>query len=402
MKEVERTRYLKELNKWKDRPDIIKVVTGVRRSGKSTIMKQFIKRIDETTTDPENILFINFESSDYDEIIDHRDLNTFIATKIKRDTRAYIFLDEVQRVKGWERSVNSLMVDYDADVYITGSNAYLLSSELSTYISGRYVEITVLPFSFSEFLKRYPTTQDIDRNSRFQQYIRTGGIPLTDPNKGDEYNAMILEAIYSSVLMKDVATRMGIRDLSGLNRISKFLLDNTGNTTNVDNIAKTTGLVKKTVVRYMESLTDGFLFYKVERYDVIGKKLLNSHEKYYPVDTGFARAVLNRGRMDISRPLENIVFLELIRRKYRVHVGSFRDREVDFTAEKDGRVEYYQICLTMLDDNTFEREVRSLKAIDDNYPKIILSLDTIVRDLPDGLIHMNMIEWLLGDETGHC
>lgn len=402
MKEVERTRYLKELNKWKDRPDIIKVVTGVRRSGKSTIMKQFIKRIDETTTDPENILFINFESSDYDEIIDHRDLNTFIATKIKRDTRAYIFLDEVQRVKGWERSVNSLMVDYDADVYITGSNAYLLSSELSTYLSGRYVEITVLPFSFSEFLKRYPTTQDIDRNSRFQQYIRTGGIPLTDPNKGDEYNAMILEAIYSSVLMKDVATRMGIRDLSGLNRISKFLLDNTGNTTNVDNIAKTTGLVKKTVVRYMESLTDGFLFYKVERYDVIGKKLLNSHEKYYPVDTGFARAVLNRGRMDISRPLENIVFLELIRRKYRVHVGSFRDREVDFTAEKDGRVEYYQICLTMLDDNTFERVVRSLKAIDDNYPKIILSLDTIVRDLPDGLIHMNTMEWLLGDETDHC
>lgn len=288
------------------------------------------------------------------------------------------------------------MVDYDADIYITGSNAYLLSSELSTYLSGRYVEIKVFPFSFAEFLEGHPALPDADRNFRFQQYLRTGGIPLTDPDRGDRYNRMILEGIYNTVLVKDTATRMGIRDLSGLDRIARFLMDNSGNTTNVDNIAKATGLAKKTVEKYIRSLAEAFLFYKVERYDVVGKKLLNSHEKYYPVDTGMARAVLDRGISDTSRPLENIVFLELMRRGYRVRVGSFRDREVDFTAEKDGKVEYYQVCLTMLDDSTFDREVRSMKAIDDNYPKTVLSLDSVVRDMPDGLIHRNVIEWLLG------
>lgn len=206
---------------------------------------------------------------------------------------------------------------------------------------------------------------------------------------------MILEGIYNTVLVKDVAIRMEVRDLSGLDRIARFLMDNTGNVTNVDNIARAVGLAKKTVEKYIRSLTEAFLFYRVDRYDVVGKRLLNSHEKYYPVDTGLARAVLDRGVSDTSRPLENIVFMELIRRGYRVRVGSFRDREVDFTAEKDGRTEYFQVCLTMLDDNTFYREVRSMKAIDDNYPKTVLSLDSVVRDMPDGLIHRNVVEWLL-------
>jgi len=180
-----------------------------------------------------------------------------------------------------------------------------------------------------------------------------------------------------------------------LDSIARFLFDNTGNITNIDNIAKSTGLSEKTVARYIRSLTEAFLFYKVNRFDVKGKKLLNTHEKYYPVDTGLARAVLDRGVDDTSRPLENIVFLELIRRGYRVRAGSFKDREVDFTAEKNGVLEYYQVCLTMLNDSTYEREIRSLKSIDDNYPKIILSLDGVVRDVPDGLIHRNVIEWLL-------
>lgn len=396
MKEIERTQYLEELDRWKDSPDIVKVILGVRRAGKSVVMDQYMRRMIEAGTDPKDILFMDFESSDHDDIKDHGDLNTYIAERIPRNRRTYIFLDEVQRVEGWERTVNSLMVDYDADIYITGSNAYLLSSELSTYLSGRYVEIKVFPFSFAEFLEGHPALPDADRNFRFQQYLRTGGIPLTDPDRGDRYNRMILEGIYNTVLVKDTATRMGIRDLSGLDRIARFLMDNSGNTTNVDNIAKTTGLAKKTVEKYIRSLAEAFLFYKVERYDVVGKKLLNSHEKYYPVDTGMARAVLDRGISDTSRPLENIVFLELMRRGYRVRVGSFRDREVDFTAEKDGKVEYYQVCLTMLDDSTFDREVRSMKAIDDNYPKTVLSLDSVVRDMPDGLIHRNVIEWLLG------
>lgn len=395
MVEIQRIHYLDELNKWKDNPDIVKVILGVRRAGKSVIMRQFMKQIEEASLDSSDVFFANFESSDYDGILDYKDLNLLISKRLSKTRRTYVFLDEVQRVDGWERSVNSLMVDYDADIYITGSNAYLLSSELSTFLSGRYVEIPVLPFSFAEFLTRYPPTAEIDRNSRFQQYLRTGGFPITNPDMGDTYNYIILEGVYNTVLVKDSATRVGIRDLAGLERIVRFLMDNAGNISNIDNIAKTTGLTKRTVDKYIGTLIDAFLFYKVERFDVVGKKLLNSHEKYYPVDVGLARAVLGRGISDISRPLENIVFIELIRRGYRVRVGSFRDREVDFTAEKNGSVEYYQVCLTMLDDKTFEREVRSMKSIDDNYPKTVLSLDQILREMPDGLRHRNVVEWLL-------
>lgn len=395
MKEIERKQYLEELDRWRDNPDIVKVILGVRRAGKSVVMDQYMRRIIKFGVDPKDILFMDFESSDYDDIENHRSLNAYIAERLSRSGRTYVFMDEVQRVDGWERLVNSLMTDYDADIYITGSNAYLLSSELSTYLSGRYVEINVFPFSFREFLEGHPTTPDVDRNARFQQFLRTGGIPLTDPDRGDRYNRMILEGIYNTVLVKDAAVRMGIRDMSGLDRIARFLIDNTGNITNIDNIAKVTGLAKKTVSKYILSLTEAFLLYKVDRYDVVGKKLLNSHEKYYPVDTGLARVVLDRGESDISRPLENLVFVELIRRGYRVRVGSFRDREVDFTVEKDGTVEYYQVCLTMLDDATFEREVRSMKAISDNYPKTVLSLDQVVRGMGDGLIHRNVVDWLL-------
>ncbi len=396
MEEIPRTRYLTELDGWKDNPDVVKVIIGVRRAGKSVLMGQYIRRLKDSGTDPKDILFMDFESSDYDGISDHRDLNAWIAERIPRDRRTYVFLDEVQRVDGWEQTVNSLMADYDADIYITGSNAYLLSSELSTYISGRYVEIKVYPLSFAEFLVGHPATPDADRNHRFQQYLRTGGMPLTDPDRDDRYNSMILEGIYNTVLVKDAAARMKIRDLSGLDSIARFLLDNTGNITNVDNIVKATKLAKKTVTKYIRTLTEAFLFYKVDRYDVVGKKPMGSHEKYYPTDTGLARAILDRGISDTSKPLENIVFLELLRRGYRIRVGSFRDREVDFTAERNGKVEYYQVCLTMLDDKTFDREVRSLKAIDDNYPKTVLSLDSVVRDVPDGLIHRNVMEWLLG------
>ncbi len=398
MAEVLRERYLSELENWKDITDVTKVMTGVRRSGKSVIMRQFRDRLIDNGIEPSRILFMNFESSEFDDIRNHRDLNAYIADHIPKDVRTYVFLDEVQRIEGWERTVNSLAVDYDSDVYITGSNAYLLSSNISTFLSGRYVEIPVLPFSFKEFLQAHPMTQDIDRKARFQQFLHTGGIPLTDPDRKDMYNSMILEGIHNTVLVKDIITRLNLRNMSDIDSIARFMFDNTGKITNVDNIAKTLGISEKTASKYILALEEAYLIYKVERYDIKGKKLLRTHEKYYPVDTGLARAILDRGIGDISRPLENIVFIELKRRGYRVRVGSFRDREVDFTAEKEGKVEYFQICLTMLEDSTFEREVRSLKAIDDNYPKTVLSLDPIVRSMPDGLMHRNVIEWLLSDD----
>jgi len=396
MVEIPRTQYISELSEWKNTPDIVKVIIGVRRSGKSVTLEQYIRKVDAEKTDQEDILYMDFESSDYDDVSDYKDLNKWIAGRMSRDRRTYVFLDEVQRIKGWENTINSLMVDYDADIYITGSNAYLLSSELSTYISGRYVEIRIYPLSFAEFLVGHPATPETDINARFQQFLRTGGFPLTNPDHKDRYSSMILEGIYNTVLLRDVADRMKLRDVTGLNAVCRFLLDNTGNITNVENIAKSADLSKITVEKYIKALTDAFLFYKVDRYDVVGKKILNSHEKYYPVDTGLARTVLNRGFMDISQPLENVVFLELLRRGYGVRVGSFRDKEVDFTVEKDGKVEYYQVCLTMIHDETFEREVRSLRSIKDNYPKTVLSLDSVVRDLPDGLIHENVVKWLLG------
>lgn len=397
VREIERTRYLLKLDGWKDRTDIIKVILGVRRAGKSVVMRQFVRRIESSGVDRDNILYMDFESSEFYEVGDFKDLIGYIDSRIPRDERTYIFLDEIQRVRDWERAVNSLMVDFDADIYITGSNAHLLSSELSTYLSGRYVTMPILPFSFSEFLQRFPPTPEVDMNTRFHQYLRIGGMPLIYPDIPEENNRMILEGIYNTVLVKDTATRMGIRDLEGLDRVARFLMDNTGNVTNVDNIARSADIDKKTVSRYIRSLTEAFLFYRADRYDVVGKKLLNSHEKYYPVDTGLARAMLGRGDPDISKPLENIVFLELIRRGYNVRVGSFKDREIDFTANKNGNIEYFQVSMTMLNDDTYQREVRSLKAIDDNYPKTVLSLDSVLRDLPDGLIHRNIIEWLLDD-----
>lgn len=397
VREIERTRYLRKLDGWKDRTDMIKVIIGVRRAGKSVVMRQFVRRIQSSEVDRNNILYMDFESSEFYEVDDFKDLIRYIDNRVPRDERTYIFLDEIQRVRDWERAVNSLMVDFDADIYITGSNAHLLSSELSTYLSGRYVTMPVLPFSFSEFLQRFPPTPEVDRNTRFHQYLRIGGMPLIYPDIPEENNRMILEGIYNTVLVKDTATRMGVRDLEGLDRVARFLMDNTGNVTNVDNIARSADIDKKTVSRYIRSLTEAFLFYRADRYDVVRKKLLNSHEKYYPVDTGLARAILGRGDPDISKPLENIVFLELIRRGYHVRVGSFKDREIDFTANKNGNIEYFQVSMTMLNDDTYQREVRSLKAIDDNYPKTILSLDSVLRDLPDGLIHRNIIEWLLDD-----
>ncbi len=391
---VLRDDYLNHLWSWKDHTDVIKIVTGMRRCGKSTLLIQYIEKLRESGA--ENIVYINFESKAADDIIDYKDLNKHLEKNIDSSKRAYIFLDEVQRVQGWERTLNSLSVDYDADVYVTGSNAYMLSSELSTYLSGRYVEIKMLPLSFKEYIKLHPTDSENSIEKRFQDYLEKGAIPLIDPDD-EVHTDELLQGIYSTILRKDVSSRLEIVDVRVLDEIVMFLMSNVGNVTSSSAIAKEISLSPTTVKRYLQGLEDAFLIYKAYRYDVKGKRMLKTTEKYYAADTGMRNVILH-STGDLGRVLENAVFLELLRRGYSVTSGSHYDREIDFVATKGKEVRYYQVALTILDENTFSREVRSLESVPDNYPKTILTLDRIINAPPNGIVAMNVIDWMLGKQ----
>ena len=392
MADVIRKGYLERLRSGKDRTDTIKIVTGMRRCGKTTLMKQYIQALKDTGVDDKDIISFNFESKDTISITD----NSILLQEIDRrysKKRVYVFLDEVQRVKEWEKAVNSLQVDYDADIYITGSNGHLLSSELSTYLSGRYAEIQMLPLSFAEFLELHPG----DKDERFMQYIRSGSLPVIDPDADETFERDHLVGIYNTVLVKDVLTHSGAADATVLNDVARFLYSNIGNITSCSKIADILKEDNRKVRKYLDALQEAYLIYKAERYDIRGKKLLDTLEKYYVSDTGMRNAVLGiSSREDISRQIENIVYLELIRRGYEVAVGKYGDLEVDFTARKGNVIEYYQVTMSMLSQDVYEREARSLKLISDNYTKTVLSLDKFLVDLPDGIVHENVISWLLG------
>ncbi len=394
---VIREQYLRRLLEGKDDTDVVKVVTGMRRCGKSTLMRQYIDRLEAQGVAGDHIVYANLESRQFEDVEDFRDLNAWLAERMPKG-RTYVLLDEVQRVKGWERTINSLQVDYDADVYVTGSNAYLLSSDLATYISGRYVEIRMLPLSFREFLELNPVTAEEDRYFRLRQYIWIGSLPAVEPDRDEQYTSDLLLGIYNTVVRKDIQTHIGVRDQTRFENIVRFVMSNIGNTTSCNNIAKAVGASPNTIRKYLRALEDAFLVYKVMRYDMRGRKLLKTREKYYVADTGIRNTALGLAAGDdMSRQLENIVYLELLRRGYRVMVGSFRDREVDFTAVRNGEVEYYQVTQTMLPDDVREREVRVLRDVDDNFPKTVLSLDPFVTPVGGGIGHRNIIEWLLDE-----
>ena len=397
-KAVIREQYLSRLEEGKDDTDVVKVVTGMRRCGKSTLMMQYMDRLRSEGVPDDHIVYANLESRQFEDITDHKGLNDWLAERMPKD-RTYVFLDEVQRVKGWERTINSLQVDYDADVYVTGSNAYLLSSDLATYISGRYVEIRMLPLSFGEFLELNPVTPEEDRYRRLQQYIWTGSLPAVELDRDEQYTSDLLLGIYNTVVRKDIQTHIGVRDQTRFENIVRFVMSNIGNTTSCKNIADAVNASPNTIRRYLRALEDAFLIYRVPRYDIRGKRLLKTREKYYVADTGIRNTALGLAAGDdISRQLENLVYLELIRRGYRVTVGSYRDREVDFTAVRNGEVEYFQVTQTMLPENVYEREVRSLRDVCDNFPKTVLSLDPFQVPIGGGIKHRNIVDWLLGKE----
>ena len=394
MAEVLREGYLKRLESGKDRTDVVKVITGMRRSGKTVLMQQFIRRIVGSGVPEGSIVYMNFESRKWEDIRTDSDLMEEISSR-RIGGRMYVFLDEVQRVKSWENVVNSLQVDADADIYITGSNAYLLSSELSTYISGRYMELKILPPSFKEFMELHPG----DREQRFMQYLRTGSLPIVDPDGDELFEQDLLIGVFNTVLVKDVLKHTGTSDVSVLEDIARFLYSNVGNITSCNSIAQALKIDNKQVRKYIKAMCEAFLIYKVERYDIRGKKLMDSLEKYYVSDTGMRNAVLGiSSREDISRLVENVVYLELLRRGYEVSVGKYGDTGVDFTARKLNSIEYYQVTLSMMSESTYDREVRPFGLIKDSYAKTVLSMDKFLVDIPDGIKHRNVLDWLLEEQ----
>ena len=391
MSEIIRRLYLDRLKSGRDRTDVVKVITGMRRSGKTVLMRQFIRELKDSGISDDRVVYMNFESRDWERVSTHSDLLDHISS-LGIEGRIYVFLDEIQRVQSWERAVNSLQVDFDADIYITGSNAYLLSSDLSTYISGRYMELRILPLSFSEFLELHPGEKD----TRFMQYLRTGSLPIVDPDGDETFEQDLLTGVFNTVLVKDVLEHTGSSDASVLLDVARFLYSNVGNVTSCNSIAQTLREDNRQVRRYLDSMADAFLIYKAERYDIRGKRPLDTLEKYYVSDIGMRNAVLGiSSREDISRLVENVVYLELIRRGYEVAVGKYGDTEVDFTARRGNVVEYYQVTLSMISESTYNREIRPFELIRDSHPKTVLSMDRFLIDIPDGIRHVNVIDWLL-------
>lgn len=398
---INREEYLDELIRWKDK-DLIKVVTGIRRCGKSTLFDLFIDYLKMSGVKSNQIIYINLEDADYD-FKDYKELYHFINDKIVSEDNFYVFLDEVQNVPGFQRAVDSLYIKKNVDVYITGSNAYLLSGELATLLSGRYIEIKMLPLSFKEYVSAFD-------NNNYQQlfldYMRNGGMPgninilKSNVNDLDKY----LDGIFSTIVYKDIMARNNITDKLLLESVIKYIFDSIGSPISIKKISDT--LTSKgistsnhTVENYITALLESFLVYKAERFDVKGKNLLARDYKYYVVDSGLRSYLLGKkADSDMGHILENIVYLELLRRGYKVYVGKVDDLEVDFVAENRDGLRYYQVALTVRDEKVLERELRSLQKTGDHYPKTLLTLDMDLETDYDGIKKINVVDWLLSGE----
>lgn len=399
---LKRKKYLDLLIKYKD-IDLIKVITGVRRSGKSTLLKQFKEYLLKNKTKNSNIIYINFESVEWDFIKNYKDLYKYIKDNFN-DEKLYILLDEVQSVERWEKAVNSLHVDIDCDIYITGSNAFLLSSELTTLISGRVATINIFPFSFKEYIEAYPFA-DENIEDKLNEYMLYGGMPmLINMNKQEELIINYLTDIKDVVLKKDVIARNKIKDIALLENLLKYLASTIGTLITPNTI--TESLIKngynthnETIDLYLKMLENAFIIYKSPRYNVHGKQLLKTQGKYYFVDLGI-RNILSGFTQSVSgSAYENIVYLELLRRGYDVYIGKYNDIEIDFIAIKPDITIYYQVSRSIIDENVEEREKASLLSINDNFPKIILTMDKVKNKTIDGIKVVNIIDFLLEEKT---
>ena len=395
---IQRPLYMEFLTAWKNE-DVIKVVSGVRRCGKSTLFEMFRNQLTTEGVQAEQIININFEEFDYLYLCDPTVLYNYVKEKIQAGQRYYIFLDEIQNVRDFERVVNSLHLDKNLDIYITGSNAYFMSGELATFLSGRYVELKMLPLSFQEFV----STKDADKSNLkryYNEYLQTGfpyAISL-DSSKKQQY----LEGIYSTVVLKDIVQRLTITDIATLENIIRYLYAEIGSFQNINKITNTMNsfgnkITHKTVARYMEGIEDSLLIYKAERYNVKGRKVFAGTAKYYAVDNGLRQFIAGDRIEDFGHILENIVYLELLRRGYQVYVGMVDNLEVDFLAiDPKGDRLYIQVAHNTENETTLTRELKPLQAIKDHYSKLLLTMDEILPEQNfDGIVKMPALKWLL-------
>jgi len=403
---IDRPIYMKTLQEFRDKK-VIKIVTGIRRCGKSTLLLMFAEYLRKSGVSEDHIIQMNFESFRWEDITDSQRLYDAVAEKIIRTGKTYIILDEVQMVQGWSKAIDSFLVDFDTDIYITGSNTYLLSSEFSTLLSGRYVEIRMLPLSFREFLDFNTFASDVSVDEKFQKYLQFGGMPaLSEYDFNQERINDVLQGIYSTVILKDVLERNKIADQTLLKKIVAFLADDVGNIVSpnsISNFLASQGGINKdrknpasrTVETYIGYLQNAFVFYSAQRYDIKGKQYLKTLGKYYIVDTGLRNMLLGYRDTDRGHILENIVYFELLRRGYRVSIGILGGKEIDFVAEKPEHMMYVQVAESLTGVETRERELAPLQNIPDNYEKIVLSMDRSYVTSYAGIKAENIIDFLL-------
>lgn len=399
---IKREKYLNKLIESKD-TEFIKVITGVRRSGKSTLLLMFKEFLLDNGIDNKNIIHMNFESAIYDEINDYKDLYNYIKEKLSKG-KNYILLDEVQNVKKWEKAINSINIDFNVDIYITGSNAYLLSSELATLLSGRYIEIKMYPLSFKEYLE-FNNCDKSNIEDKFNEYLKYGGLPaITHIKEKTDLVMTYLNDIYNTIVKKDVIERNKIKDIALLENIIKYVVSNIGSPISANKISdylNSNKIVEKsnhqTIENYLKMLENAFIVYKADRSDIKSKSLLKTLGKYYIADSGIRNIILGFRNINEGHLLENIVYLELLRRGYKVNIGKTLDYEVDFVAQNMNEIKYYQVAQTIQDDTVRLREIRSLESIADNYEKTILTMDRSINRDFNGIKVVNIIDFLLGD-----
>ena len=400
---LKRDEYIKQIVPFIDK-DVIKVLTGIRRSGKSVMLKLLMEELKNRGINENQFIYINFENLKYRNLKNYERLYDFILNKVDDKYKSYyIFLDEIQEVEEWERCVNSLRVDEDFnfDIYITGSNAKLLSGELSTYLAGRYIEFVVYPFSFKEFFEiMKEKNKEIDLKEAFQDYVKFGGMPfLHNLDYNFEASMQYLQDLYASIILKDITRRNNIRDTDLLERIINYVVMNIGNTFSATSISKffkseNRKVATETILNYIKACEEAFLIYRVARNDLLGKKILNVNEKYYIADHGIREAMMENNQKNINQILENIVYFEMLRRGYNVKIGKVDNLEVDFVCKKNDETIYIQVSYLLASEDTKEREFSVLENIKDNYPKYVLSMDEFDMSR-NGIKHVNLIEFLI-------
>ena len=395
-----REKYLNQIIQSKDL-NLIKVITGVRRSGKSTLLLQYKDYLISQKISEKDIIYMNFESAKWYDIKDYHDLYSYVKEQVKDEHRKYLLFDEVQNVENWEKAINSFMVDFNSDIYITGSNAYLFSSELTTLLAGRVFTIRIYPFSFQEFVEAYPFHNHETQYEQFDKYLKYGGMPmLINMNDNEELMINYLNDLKEVVLKKDVISRNNIKDVVFLDNLIKYMASVIGNLTTPYSIAEFmrkngSSISHETIDSYLKMLRDAYFIYRVPRYELKGKQLLKTQGKYYFIDNGIKNMIDGMSSYASSSSYENLVYIELLRRGYEVYVGQYDNLEIDFIATKPNDTIYIQVSRSILDEKAEEREKKSLLAIKDNHRKIILTMDQVSNKQIDGIEVINIIDFLM-------